>query len=116
MRQPDGPTDIARYHSSQTPNAEGRYVGRNFSRYVSAELDTLIDRYLSTIPWPERMQALRAIVRYMSEGATVIGFFYDVDITFMSTKLKNVGARQSNLWDIQGWDVVHSPPAGQNLP
>src|SRR6266508_4054341 len=78
MRQPDGPTDIARYHSSQTPNAEGRYVGRNFSRYVSAELDTLIDRYLSTIPWPERMQALRAIVRYMSEGATVIGFFYDV--------------------------------------
>jgi ABC-type transport system substrate-binding protein len=105
MRQPDDPEAIFRYHSNQTPLPDSRFVGRNYSRYVNSDFDALVDRFLSTIPHGERMQVLRQIVRHMSENVTVMGMFYDADITFMNARVTNVGARQSNLWNVQQWDV-----------
>jgi peptide/nickel transport system substrate-binding protein len=105
MRQPDDPEAISRFHSNQTPLPDSRFVGRNYSRYMNPDFDAMIDRYFSTIPPGERMQILRQLVRHMSENATVLGMFYDADISFMNSRLRNLGVRQSNLWNVHLWDL-----------
>src|SRR5205823_2875798 len=44
------PPDFTRYHSAQVPLPENNYRGNNSARYRSPELDSLIERYLVTIP------------------------------------------------------------------
>lgn len=105
MRQPNEPADVDRLHSSVTPLPENRYVGRNYARYINPELDASIDRYLSTIPWNARMQALRAVVRHVSENLSLMGLFYDLGFSFFSNRLVDVGARESQVWDVHRWDL-----------
>jgi peptide/nickel transport system substrate-binding protein len=105
MRQPDDPGAISRFHSNQTPLPDSKFVGRNYSRYMDPGFDALIDRYSSTIPWDERMQVLRQISHHMSDNATVLGMFYDANLTFMNRRLTGVGAHESAVWDVHRWDV-----------
>lgn len=105
MRQPNEASAVSRHHSSQLPVPETRFVGRNYARYVNAEFDGLIDRFMSTVPWAERMQVLRQIVHHMTDNLTHMGFFYDMEFVFMNRKLQNVGAADSELWDVHLWDL-----------
>jgi len=105
MRQPDRPTQISRAHGSLTPLPENGYVGTNYSRYMNPEFDGLIDRYLSTIPWTDRMQVLRQAMRHISEQLNMMGLFYDPDVEFASNRLLNVGINDTEVWNVHLWDV-----------
>ena len=68
------------------------------------ELDSLINRFLITIPAPERMEALRGIIRHVSDQLPVMGIAYVVEGWLYTTKLQNysgpVNTRNGHLWDI----------------
>jgi len=105
IRQPNAASDVARLRGSQTALPENRFVGINYSRYMNPEFDAMIDRYLTTVPRPERIQALRAVMHHISDQLNVMGLFYDAEIVFISNRLRNITARETGLWTIQDWDT-----------
>jgi peptide/nickel transport system substrate-binding protein len=105
MRQPNKASQVSRMHSSVTPIPESRFVGSNYARYVNAELDAAIDRFLTTVPKQERILTLRQIMRHISENLNLMGMFYDADFTFIGNRLEGVGARETSAWDIHKWAV-----------
>ena len=104
-RQPNAASDLGRLRGLLAPTAENRYVGSNYARYVSPEFDSLIDRYLTTIPKQERLRVLGDAVRHISENLNLMGLFYDADISFLSSRLQNVTVRERILWNIHLWDT-----------
>ena len=84
---------------------QNRFVGGNRSRYMNPELDGLIDRYLATIPFAPRMQALGGIVHHVSDQLNVIGLFYDLRTTLVSNRLRNVTA-QYPTWNAHEWELT----------
>jgi len=104
VRQPGGPKELERIYGKNTPLPENSFTGVNRSRYQSAELDGLIDRYRSTIPLNERVELMKQIARHVSDQLVVIGMFWDPTPTMVSNRLKNVTS-PGDTWDSQGWDV-----------
>jgi hypothetical protein len=72
---------------------------------MNPEYDALIERYLSTIPIPERLEIGREIVRHISEQLPAMGLFYSVQPMLISNRLVNVAAatdtRNAHLWDVR---------------
>src|SRR5205823_2556825 len=88
------PENVRRYHSTSTPLPENRYtVTGNNPRYRNAELDSLIDRYVTTIPRPERLRLLAQIVHHLSDQIPSMGLFYVVDSTIFSKRLAGMTRR-----------------------
>src|SRR5438876_6376326 len=50
--------DMLRWVSSASPLPENQFQGRNRTRYQNPAFDAMIQRYVSTIPKPERLVAL----------------------------------------------------------
>ena len=48
---------------------------------VNPEFDGLLDKFVSTIPWAERIQVLRQVMRHISENLNQMGLFYDMEFT-----------------------------------
>jgi len=105
MRQPNTASQINRIRSNLTPTAENRYVGSNYARYTSPELDALIDRFLTTIPKQERMRAFGDTMRYISEQLNVVGLFHDAEFMFASNRLQNISGGEIRVWDVPKWEA-----------
>ena len=105
MRQPNATASLSRLRSTLTPLPENRFVGSNYARYVSADLDALIDQFYATIPRPERIQTLRQIMRYISENLNHMGLFYDGDFMFASKRLTNIAGNETEIWNVHLWDA-----------
>ncbi len=105
MRQPNAANSLSRLRSNLTPTAENRYVGSNYARYQNPEFDALIDRFYATIPRPERMEVLRQMMRHISENLNLMGLFYDGDFMFANNRLLNVNGNETEVWNVQEWDV-----------
>jgi peptide/nickel transport system substrate-binding protein len=101
-------SEVYRFHSSQTPMPENRYATGGVSRYRSAELDGWIDRYLATIPMPERMQMMGGMVHHQTENLSQLPIFHGADPTLVSNRLQNLTARGDNFtqaWNVQEWEL-----------
>jgi ABC-type transport system substrate-binding protein len=107
MRQPDRATQISRVHSTLTPLPTNAFVGSNYSRYINPEFDSLIDRYLSTIPWNERMVIFRQAMRHISEHLNLMGLFYDPDFAAASNRLQNLGINDTEVWNVHLWELTN---------
>jgi peptide/nickel transport system substrate-binding protein len=105
MRQPDRATQLSRVHGSLTPLPENGFVGSNYARYRNPEFDALIDRYLTTIPWGERMAVFRQAVRHISEQLNLMGLFYDPDFAAASNRLSGLGINDTELWNVHLWEL-----------
>ena len=103
------PRDISRMLSSNTPLPENGFTKTgNNSRYSSPELDGLINQYMTTIPLPERMQALAGIAHHLSVNLPVLPLFRGVDPTMVANRIVNVTARGelwTQSWNAQAWDI-----------
>jgi peptide/nickel transport system substrate-binding protein len=104
VRQPNGAKELSRLYGKNTPLPENDFTGVNRSRHQSAELDGLIDRFLVTVPYQERMSVLRSIVHYVSDQAIILGMVWDPGPTMIANRVKNA-TEPSDVWDIQNWDV-----------
>ncbi len=105
-RQPSDPT---RYHSTQAPLAENNYRGNNRTRYQNLEFDALLDRYVVTIPRPERMQVLGDIVHHMTDQLVTMGIYYVVEAILISNRVVNagppIGEDALQTWNAHEWDL-----------
>jgi ABC-type transport system substrate-binding protein len=97
------------FFSSEARLPSNRYAGQNYPSYQNAELDALINRFLVTIPLPERMDAGREVLRHLSDQVVVMPTFYDVVGTPTGNRLLNVpttrGQNQTTTWNAHEWDV-----------
>jgi ABC-type transport system substrate-binding protein len=104
-----GPDTVRHYHSSSIPLPENRYtVTGNNPRYRNAELDGLIERYVTTIPRTERLRLLGQIVHHLSDQIPSMGLFYVVDSTIFSKRLQGMTRRTeraTNAWNAHEWSV-----------
>ena len=80
LRQDYGQVRLLSFHSSEARLPERSFTGRNNGRYVNSEMDGLIDRYLTTIPWGERMQVAGQIIGHLTRELPVLPLFYHMDI------------------------------------
>jgi len=102
------PPDVTRYHSSKIPLPENNYRGDNSARYRSAELDGLLDRYLVTIPKPERLQILGQVIRHMTDQLVVVPLIHDAEPALVGNRLVNVNPKKGDSlqpWNVHEWDV-----------
>jgi peptide/nickel transport system substrate-binding protein len=104
-RQPNTASGVGRLRGALAPTAENGFVGSNYARYVNAEFDSLIDRFLTTVPRPERIELLRQTVHHISDRLNLMGLFYDAEITMAHKRMQNVTAAETRLWNIHEWDV-----------
>ena len=106
-RQPDdfSEASLRRILGRESALPANGYRGQNRTRYMSAELDSLIDRYLITIPQKERMDIGREIVRHVTENLPIMGIAYDATAMLIGSEMSNVNAvdftRNAHLWDVK---------------
>jgi len=97
------------YTSAEARTPQNRYVGQNGSNYMNPELDALVERYLSTIPYDDRMRAAAGVVHHMTDQVVVMDLFYDATVTALSNRMVNVASRVArrgtNTWNAQDWDM-----------
>jgi ABC-type transport system substrate-binding protein len=98
-----GVAAIKNSHGSQARLPENNYTGSNYSRYQNPEFDALIDRYQSTIPHPERMEALRQVVRHMTDQLNMMNLYYATSSTMLSNRMVNAG--RDPTWNVHQWDL-----------
>jgi peptide/nickel transport system substrate-binding protein len=86
------------------PVPENGYRGGNVGRYGTGELDALIQRYITTIPFAERTAVLGDIVHVQTDQVTMLPlFFQGVAFVLGSNRLQGVLGGQ--VWNAHGWDV-----------
>jgi ABC-type transport system substrate-binding protein len=108
---PNGADSFNRVYSTQARIAERSYTGNNNANYMSAELDALLNRFFTTIPWDERVEAAGQIVRHMTEQVVWLGLFYRVEPTLVSKRVRNVTAGPQGFtqaWNAHEWDTQSS--------
>jgi peptide/nickel transport system substrate-binding protein len=96
------------YHSAQIP-APPTYAGQNRSRYASAELDALVDRFFATIAPEPRVAALGDAVNFITDQLAVMGLFHDPEVNGISNRMVDVAAAKGDhaplAWNAERWDV-----------
>jgi len=101
---------VRKYLSSSISSPDNRFtVGGNNSRYSNPEVDDAINRYISTIPRPGRMEALGKLVNIQSSQLSMLPLFYAPEPTMISRHLKNVAGRgdiASESWNAEIWDLA----------
>jgi ABC-type transport system substrate-binding protein len=105
IRYPNGAENVWRLHSTQAPLPENRFTGTNRSRYQNPGFDTLVDGYLTTSPWNDRMRILGDIVHHISDQLTMMGLFYDVKSFMVANRLKGFTPSDNATWNAHEWDV-----------
>ena len=102
----DGITNVL--HSSAAPLPERNYMApaaaRNRGSYVNPEYDAVMDRYLTTIPMGERMQALAQLVRWQTDLQLVIGFLYSVNAILLADRVRDT--HPGTGWNAHEWAVT----------
>ena len=99
-----------RFASAAAPLPQNRFNGGNRSRYMSAEFDGLVDRYMTTIVERDRIRVLGEIVHHMTDQLNVMGLWYNTEPTPIANKLQNVMANDvggaTSAWNAHLWDVA----------
>lgn len=83
--------------------------GTNYARYMSRELDGLIERYFATIPVADRVRLAGEVLHHVTDQLVVMPLLWDVEVALISNRLVNIAARHkdsSNAWNAHEWDVV----------
>ncbi|MBM2811124.1 MAG: hypothetical protein HW416_1883 [Chloroflexi bacterium] len=93
---------LVRFHSREIPLPENRFTGDNKARYSNAELDALLDKYIVTIPSPERTQALGQVLGHLSEAVIPLPLFYNATPTLVSNRVQGATTSRLNVFE---WDV-----------
>lgn len=90
--------------ASEIPSAQNSFRGRNTGQYVNAELESLVQRYITTIPLGERMETLRSITQHMSGNLVTLYLYYEIDPALIADRLLNVSLDyygDAYLWDVK---------------
>jgi peptide/nickel transport system substrate-binding protein len=94
----------AYFTRSAIPLPENNFFGGNASRYGSAELDGLVERYARTISFPDRMAVLGDMVQHRTDQVHMLPlFFQGAAFVLGSARVKNVLGGQ--VWNAHLWEL-----------
>ncbi|HEY3011128.1 MAG TPA: ABC transporter substrate-binding protein [Gemmatimonadales bacterium] len=86
------------------PTANNNYQGANAAHYGTAELDGLLQRYITTVPFDERMAVLGQIVHEQTDQVMLLPLFFQGSAYVLgNARLQNVLAGQ--VWNAHLWDL-----------
>jgi len=92
------------FNRRSIPTADNGYRGGNVGRYGTPELDGLIQRYVTTIPFDERMTVLGDMVQIQTEQVSMLPLFWQgVAFILGTNRLHNV--QGGMVWNSYLWDV-----------
>ncbi len=97
---------ITRIHSSRARLPENSFRvtgGFNYTRYMNPEYDGLVDRYYTTVPWNERMDVLRRMIRQVTDELIIMGMFYSTEANMVSNRMENT--LPTRAWNAHEWSV-----------
>ena len=84
-------------------------MGTNNARYMNAEWDALIDRYLTTIPKAERNRVLAQAIHHLTDQLNIMGLFYDTEPTLIWNRLQGAAGSStqgsSMAWNVEQWEL-----------
>jgi ABC-type transport system substrate-binding protein len=107
--QPNDLGGLTLLHSRFTRLPENNFRGSNFSRMMDPQFDALIDRWQTTIPRTERMQALGQILYEISDRLNAMPLVYGVRPIAIANRMQNVGVgpavESSQAWNAHLWDT-----------
>jgi peptide/nickel transport system substrate-binding protein len=86
------------------PIADNGYRGGNVGRYSSPEIDALVQKYMTTIPFPERMHALGDMVQIQTEQLTMLPLFFQGAAFILGTS-RLQGVLGGQVWNAHLWDL-----------
>src|SRR5205814_3769643 len=95
LSQPNDTAGLPLLHSRFTRLPENNFTGSNFSRMMDPQFDALIDRWQTTIPKTERIQALGEILYEISDRLNVMPLGYGVRPIAISNRMQGVGVGTS---------------------
>src|SRR5205823_2498931 len=110
VHQAGGLSGLKNLYGSEAVGPENGYLGKNRSRYRSAELDALIDAVFVTIPRQERQQVWAKIVRHISDQLTIMFMPDTSSPTLISNRIRSVELTP-DLSNIHRWQTGSSPTA-----
>jgi len=99
-------------HSSATRLPSNKFRvpgGGNTSRYMNAQLDTLLGTYFETLAIPERTQVLGKIINQVADEVTIAGLFYNPAPGAFSNRMVNVSQVWPGpliTWNAYEWDIT----------
>jgi peptide/nickel transport system substrate-binding protein len=103
------PNDLNRLYSREVPTDATGYRGNNRTRLASPELDAIIDRYYTTIPMQQRMDALSDFVHFTTDQLIVMGELYNAEPLLVSNRIKNVAVAKADgsqdSWNSRDWEL-----------
>jgi peptide/nickel transport system substrate-binding protein len=106
VRQGDGKGMLINNHSARARlpanNFRGSGGGTNYPRFMNPILDGLIDRYVTTIPWQERMAMARQIIQLETDQVVAAGLIYSSDANMVANRVDNVSRM---LWNAHQWTI-----------
>jgi peptide/nickel transport system substrate-binding protein len=86
------------------PVPENGYRGGNVGRYGTAELDELVQRYVTTIPFADRTAVLGDIVQVQTDQLTMLPLFFQGAAFILGhNRLQHVLGGQ--VWNAHLWDL-----------
>ncbi len=88
---------------SQSRLPENNFTGSNYARYQNPEYDALVDKYLTTIPEHDRIEALRVVMHAMTDQLNLMTLYYATSSTMISNRMVNAG--RDPTWNAPQWDV-----------
>jgi peptide/nickel transport system substrate-binding protein len=109
LRNPNDLRLLPLLHSSQIKTAENNWSG-SYTGYHDPEYDTLLERYLVTIPQADRLSVIEQLMYHIADQAVVLGLFYDTLPVAISRRLQGaVGTRvegNGRVWGVYEWDLA----------
>jgi peptide/nickel transport system substrate-binding protein len=107
-RQTGSTRFLPNLRSTQARLPENSFNGLNVARYMDPDMDSLIDRYVTTIPIAERAQTVAEIMRRITGDAIWLTLFFDTEPALIANRLVNVhprGEDSNHAWNAREWDV-----------
>ena len=81
----------------------GTCGGNNRSNYMNPQMDELITRFNTTIPWGPRMDAFNEGLHLATDQVVVVGMSFTSDGNMVSSRLANVS---QTVWNAEQWRVT----------
>jgi peptide/nickel transport system substrate-binding protein len=95
---------VRQWHSASAALPENRFVGTNRGRYQNADLDAIIERYVSAIPRGERLALLGDLIHHQTDRVTLMTTFYIARASVLgAARLR--GPTSDKVWNAHLWEL-----------
>ena len=102
IRQPNGPTQVEKLHSSQAPMPENRFQGSAHSRYSNPEFDKIIDEEQMIADPKKRLGLLQQAGKILMDDVPYVPLY---NLASIYGAARNLAWKMRPDEKVLGWDM-----------